>query len=76
MGVKFQRLPNSGLTVSAWSPGENIPPTQVHLLVEIPEIQGGVAVRLKTRHGIQSLIDTLIEYRDDVFGAAEDDPEN
>lgn len=73
--MKFQKLKNSSLEVRSWTPSEGVPPTQVHLLIGIPEIEGGIAVRLKTREGIDELIRVLQEYREDVFGSPTEDPD-
>lgn len=61
----------TGMEVASWSPGaagEDVPPTQVHLLIPVGDTGVTLVVRLKSRAACDSLIAALIDHRDDVFG--------
>lgn len=59
-----------GYEVASWSPGnlsENLPPTEVHFLLEIDGIDAKFALYLKSARAIDELISTLQEHRNFVF---------
>lgn len=62
------------LEVASWSPGkegENVPPTQVHLIANMQGLGFPFIMRFKSRAAVDSLIDALIEHRDHTFGKGE-----
>lgn len=64
-------LTTSDLEVVSWSPGEegeNVPPTQVHILYRVAGFDALFAMRLKSKAVTDSLIDALIKHRDHVWG--------
>lgn len=64
-------LTTSDLEVVSWSPGEegeNVPPTQVHILYRVTGFDASFAMRLKSKAVVDSLIDALIKHRDHVWG--------
>lgn len=75
--TNLKPIPFEGFEVASWSPGEageNIPPTQVHLIIPLNALGITFAVRLKSRAACDRLIDALIEHRDFTFGGDHDLP--
>ena len=59
-------FPTEGYEVATWVPAGESDPTQIHLILPIP---GGHAVmRIKSRDALDTLVITLLKYREDVFG--------
>lgn len=57
--------------VASWSAGADgagVPPTQVHVLYRVPQLEATFAIRLKSAAVCDSLIEALIEHRYHVFG--------
>jgi len=56
--------------VAEWSPGSTslntLPPTQVHLLVEMKDL-GTIVIRLKSRRAADELLDALKFHADNVW---------
>lgn len=68
-------LQGEDLRVASWTPGPegtDIPPTQVHIIYRLDDIGATLVMRLKSRAVCNSLIDALIDHRDEVFGDAKD----
>lgn len=64
-------IPVSYLKVISCSPGntdENIPPTQVHILYRVPDLDAYFSMRLKSKEVVDEIIAALIEHRDNVWG--------
>ncbi len=58
------------LEVASWSPGEagaGVPPTQVHILLEVPGLDEPLVLRLKSRRVADEIINALIDHRDEVW---------
>jgi hypothetical protein len=58
-----------GYTVAEWSPGrvsEDVPPTEVHLLIPVPGLKFGL--RLKSASPVDELVGVLLEHRKNVWG--------
>jgi len=71
MGMKTTVVQAAELQVASWSPGaadEGIAPTQVHILVDVPEHYMTFLIRLKSKGATEELITALIEHRDHVWG--------
>lgn len=63
-------LETSGLEVASWSPGksdEGIPPTQVHFIFNVPEVDATFVMRFKSRPALDDIVNALIEHRDFVW---------
>jgi hypothetical protein len=59
-----------GLEVTSWTPGQpgqHIPCTQVHLILNLPSLDGQFVMRIKSRRAADALIAALIEHRDHVW---------
>lgn len=73
MKPPYEIVEVKNLGVASWSPGEdgeNIPPTQVHLLYNVPALsKHPFMMRFKSREAVDSLINALIEHRDKVWGS-------
>lgn len=63
------------LMVGVWSsaPEFDGKPTQVHLIIDVPEL-GALVTRLKSRGAIDYVISELIRARDQVWGPADASP--
>lgn len=73
-GTEEVYVPVSDLEVASWSPGadgENVPPTQVHVLYRVKELNALFVMRLKSKEATDSLIAALVEHRDHVWGKNE-----
>jgi hypothetical protein len=58
-----------GYTVASYSPGsvgEDLPCTEVHLLINIPDVRFGL--RLKSARALDELVGALLQHRTDVWG--------
>lgn len=58
------------LEVASWSPGKDgagVPPTQIHLLLEVPGLDEPLVVRLKSRQVVDELIAALVDHRNEVW---------
>lgn len=67
-------VPVSNMQVASWSPGaegEGVPPTQVHILYTVEDLDVQFLMRLKSREAADALINALIEHRDYVWGEAD-----
>lgn len=73
MKPPYEIVEVKNLGVASWSPGEeheNIPPTQVHILYNVPALSNlPFLMRFKSREAVDALINALIEHRDKVWGA-------
>lgn len=62
--------PVESIEVASWSPGPDgagVPCTQVHLLLNVPDLDVLFVTRLKSREAADWLIAALIEHRDYVW---------
>lgn len=62
-------VPFEGYCVVDWSPGragEDVPSTEVHLLIPVPGLQFGL--RLKSARALDELVGVLLEHRKNVWG--------
>lgn len=68
-------IPISGYRVCSWTPERDGKgkPEQVYIMLDLNEEFDGVsfAMRLKSKRAINEMIDTLIEYREEVWGDEE-----
>jgi hypothetical protein len=63
-------LPVEEIGIYEWSPGtveENLPATQVHIMIQLPDFPVQIAVRLKTRERVEWLCATLMKHADGVW---------
>jgi len=58
------------IQVAEWSPGtvdQDVPATQVHIVLKIPDFPVQLAIRLKTRARVEWLCATLMKHADGVW---------
>jgi hypothetical protein len=58
------------MEVASWSPGwegEEVPPTQVHVVLKVRGSNTPLVMRLKSRRATDELIAALVEHRDYVW---------
>jgi hypothetical protein len=70
--TSFLLLPEKGYEVCSWRPGppRSGPPTQVHLLMALPVPGAKMVLRLKSARALDELVGILLQYRQEVWGAA------
>ncbi len=67
---KFLVIEVECLKVASWTPGQprqNIPCTQVHLILNLPSLDGQFVMRIKSRRAADELIAAVIDQRDEVW---------
>jgi hypothetical protein len=65
----------SGYDVFSWTPGDarsGVPCTEVHLVLPVGEVR--VASRLDSARALDELVGTLLQHRNDVWGAKQGGP--
>ena len=58
------------LKIASWSPGkegEELPPTEVHIIMAMPELEAAFVCRIKSRQEAEEIIAGLIEHSDRVW---------